>query len=30
MTMHVYLGTDSVTVPLHAVKDFSENPWPQQ
>ena len=28
MTMYVYLGTDTVTVPLHAVKDFSDNPWP--
>jgi hypothetical protein len=30
MTMYVYLGTDTVTVPLHAVKDFSDNPWPPQ
>lgn len=29
MTMYVYLGTTSVTVQLHAVKDFSDNPWPQ-
>lgn len=28
MTMYVYLGTNSITVPLHAVKDFSDNPWP--
>jgi hypothetical protein len=30
MTMYVYLGTDTVTVPLHAVKDFSDSPWPPQ
>lgn len=30
MTMYVYLGTRSVQVPLHSVKSFSDNPWPQQ
>jgi hypothetical protein len=30
MTMYVYLGTNSVEVALHPVKDFSGNPWPQQ
>jgi hypothetical protein len=29
MTMYVYLGTDSIHVALHPVKDFSDNPWPR-
>ena len=30
MTMYVYLGTSTFEVTLHPVKDFSDNPWPQQ
>lgn len=30
MTMYVYLGTDTVKVPLHPVQDFSDDPWPRQ
>jgi hypothetical protein len=30
MTMYVYIGTSSVEVPLHPIKAFSDNPWPQQ
>jgi hypothetical protein len=29
MTLYVYLGTQSIHVPLRPVKDFSDNPWPQ-
>ena len=29
MTLLVYLGMrDAIRIPLHAVKDFSDNPWP--
>lgn len=29
MTVYVYLGTNpAIRVPLHAVTDFSDNPWP--
>jgi hypothetical protein len=27
MTLIVYFGTGSIRIPLHAVKDFSDNPW---
>lgn len=27
MTLIVYFGTSSVRIPLHAVSQFSENPW---
>ncbi len=30
ITIYVYLVTDTIKVPLHPVKDFSDTPWPQQ
>jgi hypothetical protein len=30
MTVYVYLGTDSIHVALHPVKDFNDDPWPHQ
>ncbi len=27
MTLIVYFGTDSIRIAMHAVKDFSDNPW---